>query len=106
MTPALQQEIVLADPDLCECLSSSHRRRVLRLLAEAGGVMSFQTLANALARRELAPDDPRTVTDLVRELQIELYHNHLPELEDRGLIEIKLVELDPDDRLVSLASAD
>lgn len=78
----------------CFALLADRRRRTLvRTLDEVDTALSIDELAERIADREYerpTGDDPRTV-------RISLAHNHLPRLEDHGV-----VSYDRDARTVSL----
>jgi len=69
-----------------EALSDSRKRRVLDLLAE-NGEMTLTALAADLAASEAgAPTDSLT-RSTVNVVRVDLYHRHLPQLADLGLVD-------------------
>ena len=79
-----------------EALANEDRRTVLSTLCESETTMSLSELAAELAQSESSPAEIGG-NDSVERHEIELYHRHLPKLDNIGL-----VNFDQDRRLVSL----
>lgn len=91
-------ELEVDRSELAAVLASGLRRRVVERLRETDVPLSLADLAVELARA-----DVETETDVWTRAEcywIKLYHNHVPALEETGL-----VEYDRDRRTVSLAPA-
>lgn len=89
-----------ATPDRClEALADESRRHVLSSLCEADGPVSLTELAVDLADAERDPATVAADEDPVRRREIELYHRHVPKLDEAGL-----VDFDVDRRTVTLAA--
>ncbi|QLD87845.1 hypothetical protein HWV07_01840 [Natronomonas salina] len=96
-------EIDLSETDAAEercyeALADEDRRTVLSALCESGTALSLSELAIELAQAEPGPTEIGG-GDAVERHEIELYHRHLPKLDDIGL-----VDFDQDRRLVSLTA--
>ena len=84
-------EIDMADlmetcSEVCEILRSPRRLRVLDILADERRIEKGD-LAREIARREGGANDQRDVAaDEYRRTNIGLHQNHLPKLEDYGII--------------------
>ena len=91
-----------------ELLSHAYRRRVLRYLMEdAADAATLAELAAHVRRPDAAGDVNRTADDRV---EVELYHLHLPKLDDAGLIDFDADTktasvVDPADRVRELLDA-
>lgn len=59
-------------------LRSARRRAVVRILSEAGHGFDLETLAERVAAREAATDDP--TAEAIRRVESSLHHNHVPRL--------------------------
>lgn len=81
-----------------EALADEDRRTVLSTLCESGTALSLSELAVELAQEESGPTEIGG-GDAVERHEIELYHRHLPKLDDVGL-----VDFDQERRLVSLTA--
>lgn len=74
-------------------VADPRRRTILRQLRENGGVTEIETLADVVTERtaQSSPieeaDPPTSRTDEQRIARAELYHTHLPQLADAGVIE-------------------
>lgn len=82
-----------------EALADEDRRTVLSSLCESETAMSLSELAVELAQAASGPTEIGGDGDSVERHEIELYHRHLPKLDDIGL-----VDFDQDRRLVSLTA--
>lgn len=70
---------------LFSCLSDSHRRTLLRILAEESTPLDVETLARLLvAHVEELGDEGRTYRDII----ISLLHVHIPKMSDVGIITV------------------
>lgn len=78
--------------DLLDALNNDQRRTVLRLLVASDGAVGVRELA-----REIAAPADETTPD-VDNVVIALHHNHLPRLDDIGIVtydpEANVVEAD------------
>ncbi len=78
---------ISVDPEadqLFECLASYRRRFVLQFLAEESNPATVDELTTALFRWEADSDDPSDA--LFENIQISLFHHHLPKLAEAGLV--------------------
>lgn len=75
-------------------LANSRRRHVLDVLGESDSPVTLADLAADLASRE---SDETADRERIERVQISLYHNHVPKLDDVGI-----VEFDATERTVSL----
>ncbi|ESP90197.1 DUF7344 domain-containing protein [Candidatus Halobonum tyrrellensis] len=84
---------------LVALLADRRRRTVVRHLAERPAESSLETLVETLSPANADPADER-------ELRTALHHNHLPRLDEAGLVEYDAathaVRYRPDDRAESL----
>jgi len=81
-----------------DALADDRRRQVLSVLCEAERPLSLTGLAVELMRAETATAAPSAPSDDVRELEIQLYHRHVPKLAS-----LDLVTFDREQRTVALA---
>lgn len=72
----------LTEPDICVLLAKRHRRLLLRILRESGASLTTVELANRIAER--AYEHPSASDQ--RNVYLALYHDHLPRLEEAGVI--------------------
>ena len=79
--------------EMYRSLVSERRRILLCVLARTTGQTSVAELAEAVARREDSDEESQRPSK--EKIKISLYHNHLPTLDDRGLI-----EFNPDEMVV------
>lgn len=77
-------EIGLTEDDVHRLLSAERRRLALEVLEERGP-MGIEDLATAIVERE-DPDAAGT-TDATRRTMVDLYHRHLPMMDDLGAVE-------------------
>lgn len=77
------------DPDdLFHSLQNERRRRVLRVLADAEGeTLAMGDIAKSVAATENECPERMVSSDQRKRVYIALYQNHLPQLDDVGLIE-------------------
>lgn len=68
----------------CEILADSDRQHIIRELIENDGYSNIATLAEQISSRS-APSKGSDQT--LKHAKINLGHNHLPRLEDQGVIE-------------------
>lgn len=96
-----------APGEMFELLADRHRRYVLASLLDASTPVPLADLATELARVESGSDAGGM--DRRRQLQIRLYHVHVPKLADAGLIEYhrerNTVELSADDETIEAIEA-
>ncbi len=78
-------------------LSNQRRRHVVDCLQEHRNPMALSDLADEVAVREHDSPVTEIPAEEVSEIQISLYHVHVPKMEDAGL-----VDYDQDDDLVTL----
>ena len=76
----------LAEP-LSVVLAESRRRYALSVLASGERRTSFEELAIGVTAFERANGDSRTPDAPSEEVEVTLYHCHLPKLEEAGLVE-------------------
>lgn len=78
-------------------IASSRRREILRLLLAEGSPVAMSDLATHLASTDQQVSTSSGAPAETRSLQTELYHNHLPQLANAGLVrwnrEAKTVEM-------------
>ena len=87
----------LTDSDCFALLADRRRRIIVRALRDGAAALSTEELAERIADRECERERERPTEDHLRTVRIALAHNHLPRLEDRGV-----VSYDRDERTVSL----
>lgn len=63
-------------------LSHPHRRFVIRQLRDEDGSLQIAELAKEIASRNGTPED-----DSIERVHLQLYHNHLPRLSRKAVIE-------------------
>jgi len=81
--------------EMYRSLVNERRRNLLCVLARTRGQTSVEKLTEAVANRE-QPDNPEwSEEELKDRIRISLYHNHLPVLAER-----ELIEFDPDAMVV------
>lgn len=73
---------------LCACLADHHRRVLIDRLSETSGQMVVDELVEHLSERETG-ETSRTPSNVSpAELTITLLHNHLPKLDEAGVVEV------------------
>lgn len=77
----------LSKDDLFHVLSNRRRRDILRYLADHDGINDVGKLASQVAAWEKETTVQRLTSKERKPVYIALYQNHLPKLEDHGLIE-------------------
>lgn len=76
-----------ASDEYLAVLGDEHRRAVVGVLAEIGGVVDLTFLATRVAAEvEGVTRDELSVQDVER-AKIELHHHHLPKLDELGVLE-------------------
>lgn len=78
-----EDEIGLTEDDVHRLLAAERRRRALEVLEEHGP-MGLEDLAEAIVERE-GPDDGAT-SGATRRVMVDLYHRHLPMMDDLGAV--------------------
>lgn len=68
-------------------LADSHRRHALHVLRESDVPLALADLAADIARCESAASDGATDWNRIEQIRAALYHNHVPRLAERGLVE-------------------
>lgn len=79
--------------ELFKLLSDKPRRHIIYILNDRNGPVSLQELTAHLA------DHPTISSDQRSHLEIELYHNHIPQLADQ-----KFIQYDQDEGLLELTN--
>lgn len=75
-----------------QLLADEERRHTLCILSETDGPISLSTLATKVASRSLRQPAESIRRDEREDREIALYHNHLPRMEDHGIVEFDTVE--------------
>ena len=100
MAESMEVESVRIRAEMHSALANERRRHVLSILEDAETEMSLNELVREVADRE-SGNEPGATCDEVEQIRISLYHRHLPKLADVGL-----VEHNPGEKTVALASGD
>ncbi|SIQ70881.1 hypothetical protein SAMN05421858_0153 [Haladaptatus litoreus] len=79
-------EVNLSVETLFDVLESSHRRFVLSHLSESLPPVKIDDLAEYIATAEEGTADTDPSPEMTDEIEILLYHVHLPKMEDVGLV--------------------
>lgn len=91
---------------LFSCLADQRRRMLLNYLSEHRKPCSINELARELSSRttETAADEVKY--DRINEMEISLFHLHVPKLEDAGVVEMDLDRkiVQPGDRFDAVLS--
>ena len=75
------------DTVVYEVLSHSHRRFALLALRTCGGVLALADLSMEVARMEADDDGTPFSKDRARNVEVSLYHDHVPKMVDAGVFE-------------------
>lgn len=70
-----------------DCLSRPRRRYALYRLEEVDDPLSLPDLAEDVAEWEAETSRSELSDERVKDVYMSLYHNHVPRLEDAGLVE-------------------
>jgi hypothetical protein len=101
---SLSVSVTVSDPAVADRLLAalSHRRRrtLLAVLSRTDAPMALDDLATEVARAEASSGSAETDAEAVRIVRLSLYHAHVPQLADSGI-----VRYDRERRTVSLAEA-
>jgi DNA-binding transcriptional ArsR family regulator len=100
MAESMQVGFAKPETEIHSALANERRRHVLSILENTGAELSLNELVRKVAERE-SGNEPGATCDEVEQIRISLYHRHLPKLADVGL-----VEHDPGEKTVALASGD
>lgn len=71
---------------LLEALNHRRRRELLYLLQDTGAI-DVESVVRCMAASELDAPPPEISDDVLLDVNIALHHNHLPRLEELGLVE-------------------
>lgn len=71
---------------LCAALADPRRRHVLQVLSDAESPVELTRLANEVATRENGTPIVEVPMARIKELQVGLYHTHVPKLADIGIV--------------------
>ncbi|WP_143117672.1 DUF7344 domain-containing protein [Halomicrobium zhouii] len=85
---------------LYECLSHSRRRSILRCLRDTEKPLALADLAADVAHLEMEAPKSEVDPEEVKKIHLTLYHNHVPKLEEFGL-----VQYDPRNETVNLSES-
>lgn len=72
--------------DLYTALPTERRREVLSVLMRESTPMDVRTLARRITVREACDNSEMVTDESIQDVHVTLQHNHLPKLEDLGLI--------------------
>lgn len=72
--------------DLFDLLSNRRRRHLLRCLDEYDDPMALADLADEIAAKEYDAPITETSAKEVKRIYVSLYHNHVPKLEEAGIV--------------------
>lgn len=85
------------DDQLVSCLQHRYRRWTLWCLAQTDASLHLADVAREIAHRESSTAKTTPTEDTARSIYIQLYHNHIPKLN-----ETDMVSFNSDEKLVSL----
>lgn len=72
---------------LHSCLAHRRRRRVLLYLQDTDEPQALTDLAEIVADREADSSASETDRELVKTVHVSLYHDHVPKLDEAGIVQ-------------------